>query len=340
MITRTDGRRFPILFVAIAVLALAGAALGLLFSTEEAQEGSALAKPTGLSVTASHDSVTLTWDDPNDDSITGYVILRRNRESDAQGVFDDLAPDTGTAATTYTDDRIKANTSYTYRIKAINEYGVSERSRWFHIDTLAAPQETVVEGDDQDGENDAGGAPGHATPGGAGARANVSEPDGEDLPADTTTTGRVEVGGSVTGKVDRNSDRDWFAVDLESGKRYQFDLKGIGSGGGTLTDPRLRSIYDADGSSIPNTENDDVDGTTLDSRVTFTPTATGTYYVEATAPDAIGETGTYTLSVLDIGVTDDDVPTVSVSFEQGTYTVAEGSSVTVKVKLRPTRSAA
>ena len=28
------------------------------------------AKPKGLSATASHDSVTLTWDDPNDDSIT------------------------------------------------------------------------------------------------------------------------------------------------------------------------------------------------------------------------------------------------------------------------------
>ena len=33
------------------------------------------AKPTGLSpVVVSHDAVTLTWDDPQDDSITGYVI--------------------------------------------------------------------------------------------------------------------------------------------------------------------------------------------------------------------------------------------------------------------------
>ena len=34
-----------------------------------------------------------------------------------------------------------------------------------------------------------------------------------------------------------------------------------------------------------------------------------------------------------VSITDDDVPSVSVSFEQGAYTVAEGSSVTVKVKL-------
>ena len=96
-------------------------------------------QPTGLSATATHDSITLTWDDPDDDSITGYVILRRNRETDAKGHFDELVANTGTAATTYTDDTVAASTTYTYRIKAINEHGPSERSRWYHIDTPAAP---------------------------------------------------------------------------------------------------------------------------------------------------------------------------------------------------------
>ena len=96
-------------------------------------------KPTGLEATASHDSVTLTWDDPGDDSITGYVILRRVPGVDPQGHFDELVADTGTDATTYTDDTVSAETRYTYRIKAINEHGVSERSRWVHIDTPAAP---------------------------------------------------------------------------------------------------------------------------------------------------------------------------------------------------------
>ena len=43
------------------------------------------AQPTGLSATATHDQVELTWDAPGDDSITGYVILRRNRDTDAEG---------------------------------------------------------------------------------------------------------------------------------------------------------------------------------------------------------------------------------------------------------------
>ena len=80
-------------------------------------------QPTGLEATASHDSVTLTWDDPGDDSITGYVVLRRVPAVDPQGHFNELDTDTGTDATTYTDDTVSAETRYTYRIKAINEHG-------------------------------------------------------------------------------------------------------------------------------------------------------------------------------------------------------------------------
>ena len=97
------------------------------------------AKPTGLSATASHDSVTLTWDDPDDDSITGYVILRRIPGVDPEGQFDELVADTGTTANSYTDNTVSAETRYTYRIKAINGAGTSERSRWVHINTPEAP---------------------------------------------------------------------------------------------------------------------------------------------------------------------------------------------------------
>ena len=74
-------------------------------------------EPRGLGATATHDSVTLTWDDPGDDSITGYVILRRVRVNDTGGDFDVLVAETATAATTYTDDTVAASTTYTYRIK-------------------------------------------------------------------------------------------------------------------------------------------------------------------------------------------------------------------------------
>ncbi len=53
MLTRTDRRRFPFLIAAIAVLALAGAALGLLFSTVQAQEAGTLVSNTGKATDAS-----------------------------------------------------------------------------------------------------------------------------------------------------------------------------------------------------------------------------------------------------------------------------------------------
>ena len=47
MMTRTDRRRFPVLIAAIAALALAGAALGLLLAPVQAQESQTLLSNTG-----------------------------------------------------------------------------------------------------------------------------------------------------------------------------------------------------------------------------------------------------------------------------------------------------
>ena len=90
------------------------------------------------------------------DAETTHTLLQRPTAS--RGGYDVLVSDTGTAALTYTDNTVAASLTYTYRIKAINEHGVSERSRWFHVDVPAAPE--AAEGDEQDGEDDGGGAPG------------------------------------------------------------------------------------------------------------------------------------------------------------------------------------
>ena len=278
-------------------------------------------KPTGLSATATHDQVVLTWDDPDDDTITGYVILRRVRVNDTGGEFSVLVADTGAAATTYTDDSVQANTTYTYRIKAINEHGVSERSRWSHINVPAAPE--AVEGDDPDGE-DGGGAPGHATPPGPGKRANVSEPDGGDLPVDNTTTGEVDVGGSVTGNIGFGLDGDWFKVVLEAGTRYQIDLEGADTSRGTLPDPRM-GLY-ASNALVGSLSNDE--GVGKNARRIYTPTAAGDYYVRAQNSNG-SDTGTYTLSMIVLGANgaseaDTDFPATTAT----TGRVEVGASVT------------
>ena len=237
---------------------------------EEEQAAEPPDQPRGLEATATHDSVTLTWDDPQDDSITGYVVLRRIPGVDPQGQFSELVSDTGTDATTYTDDTVSAETRYTYRIKAINEHGTSERSRWYHIDVPAAPE--AAEGDEQDGEDDGGGAPG-----GPGKRANVSEPSGDDCADSASTTCEVDVGGSVTGNMGTDLDEDWFAVELEAGTRYQIDLEGQATGRGTQPNPFL-DLYD--NASTIAIEQDDGGGVGDNARIVYTPTVAGTYYID------------------------------------------------------------
>ena len=129
-----------LLATALASLVMVGVLCALYVLPAHAQDGSEPAKPTGLTGTATHGQVVLTWDDPQDDSITGYVILRGVRENDQGGEFNVLAADTGSAATTYTDGTVAASTAYTYRIGAINEHGEGERSGWFHIDTSPEPE--------------------------------------------------------------------------------------------------------------------------------------------------------------------------------------------------------
>ena len=97
-------------------------------------------RPTGLSaVSVAHDSVSIAWDDPDDSSITGYKILRRNRGTDAPGVFSTIDADTANALTAYLDATVAASTRYVYRVVAVNSAGESERSGYVNVDTPAEP---------------------------------------------------------------------------------------------------------------------------------------------------------------------------------------------------------
>ena len=419
------------------------------------------ARPTVTAIT--HDSVTISWTDPGDSSITGYQVLRRNRDTDAAGDFTVIEDDTATSDTGYTDSSVRPETPYVYRVKARNVHGLSDWSGFVRADTPAAPENsaatgqpaitgtarvhetlsadtagiadanglsnveyayrwvrtsgavdadigdatgatyTLVRGDlghtikvrvsftDDDGyeETLASSATGpvvrppNASPSGLPAitgtvqvsetlnadtsgitdgngltgavfahqwvrsaggtdtdisgaagstysltgddlgsaikvrvsftdddgysetlTSNATDPcpvDEDDFPANTTTSGTVIVGGSSRGEIESFGDRDWFSVVLEADHTYRIYQKGLSSGHGSLVNPHLRGIYDSEGVQISDPV-DTFGGIGRNSRVTYTPTDGGTYYVSASSeifPRTNGE-GTYELSVLDI----------------------------------------
>ena len=121
-----------------------------------------------------------------------------------------------------------------------------------------------------------------------------------DHQATTSTSGSINVGGSVRARVDSNGDRDWFAVDLVADSTYRIDLKGKSSASGSLVDPHMFGVRLADGTLVAGTD-DDNSGDGKNSALWFVASVTGTHFVDVGA-DGSG-TGTYELSVT--GLADD-----------------------------------
>ena len=73
--------------------------------------------------------------------MTHYAILRRNRDTDATGVFHVIESNAG-PETSYTDNSVSASSRYNYRVKAVSPTGVSQWSGYVKANTLAAPDPT------------------------------------------------------------------------------------------------------------------------------------------------------------------------------------------------------
>ena len=200
-------------------------------------------EPPGLRIFADHGKVTIGWDTPEDDTITGYRILRRiqwgNQETP---VGDTERGDTG-----WTDRQVSPNTAYAYRLQALRDGRPGARSRYLFTLTPRIATPTVV----------------------------VSEPEGQDLAAGTETIGRIDVGGSVTGTIDSVDDRDWFAVEMEAGETYHARLSYMTKDGlRSFTNGRvvLGCLMGADGTDSP-------DICLNKGRVNFEVEQAGTYYI-------------------------------------------------------------
>ena len=86
--------------------------------------------PTSLTATVNADGhIVLSWTAPDDDSVTGYQILRR-RPGEGESTLLVYVADTQSTATTFTDTGVTAGVKHVYRVKAVNAAGLSGWSNY------------------------------------------------------------------------------------------------------------------------------------------------------------------------------------------------------------------
>ncbi len=104
-------------------------------------------------VATTNTTVTLTWDDPDDATITGYKVLSRAALTEPNLAV--LVSDTGSADTAHTVTGLNPDTIYVFRVVALGEHGESAWSNFIRLPTApanpslaadAGPDRAVVEG--------------------------------------------------------------------------------------------------------------------------------------------------------------------------------------------------
>jgi hypothetical protein len=152
-----------------------------------------------------------------------------------------------------------------------------------------------------------------------------------DIPGDTTTTAALTLGSTLNGNLEVVGDHDWFRISLAAGQPVTVTLDGI-----TLDDPYL---YVRDSAGTLLYSNDDiVDGVNRNSEVTFTPSYSGTYYIDVGAWNN-ASAGTYQVGAQaytppPVATNDQIASQLTNGFWNGDYhhwAVTQGGTITVNI---------
>jgi serralysin len=84
----------------------------------------------------------------------------------------------------------------------------------------------------------------------------------------------------VQGSLSSNTDHDWYRVYLTTGARYRIDMEKATSS--PRLDPYL-ALRDENGKVV--SENDDISWSNNNAAISYTPKATGNYYIDAGSYD-------------------------------------------------------
>jgi len=97
-----------------------------------------LQPPTGLEATAASSSqINLSWTAPSDNGGSVIIGYKIERSIDNGSTWSTIVSNTGSVETTYSDTGLASNTTYTYRVSAINSVGTSNPSNMSSATTMA-----------------------------------------------------------------------------------------------------------------------------------------------------------------------------------------------------------
>jgi hypothetical protein len=145
---------------------------------------------------------------------------------------------------------------------------------------------------------------------------------------DETSHGVLAINENKEGKIDTADDKDLIAVNLTQGNIYDFSVKGYFDGLGTLAEPNLR-LLDNSGQLVSVANFDNVTGRTEFSVSVFSD---GRYFLEVSARDLPGNTGTYTLDTRLRGSDENIVDDISADTQSGVI-VGPGRPATGEIEV-------
>ena len=138
----------------------------------------------------------------------------------------------------------------------------------------------------------------------------------------------VAINETVEGKIDSQSDADLFAVNLTTGNIYDFSIKGYFDGLGTLAEAELKLLNES-GQLVSVGSYDDATGRNDLSVSVFSD---GRYFLQVSAVDLPGNTGTYTLDTRLRGSDPGGVDDMSADTQSG-ISVAPGQPVSGNIEV-------
>ena len=183
------------------------------------------AAPTISSVTPGDRQVALTWDDPDDDTITGYQVSTDGGETFADIDDTDISENDTDNTLAYTVTGLTNGTEYTFKLRAVNASGVGAAATVTATMRPAAPTNFEAARDSGGGE----------------VALRWDDPDNDTITGYQVSTDGgttfTDIAGADISEGDTGNTLEYTVTGLTNGTEYTFKLRAVNASGAGAASP-------------------------------------------------------------------------------------------------------